>query len=143
MSYAIRGPVRNPADMAAAIDAVPGLNESGMAWLATRPPAVQALIREFPPGTLIQYADGSPFGFVASYLESADGLMVGISPHNPHEDYKASQAEKDFVCAEHLRDGQWGQLGKPFEPCATESPQTREGSNPEPSGTTGKTDSRP
>jgi hypothetical protein len=67
-------------------------------WLATRPPSVRALAREFPVGTILDIAGERTF--VIGYTESD---MLILSPTDPTVDYHTAIADRLYVCARHVR----------------------------------------
>lgn len=68
------------------------------AWYASRPAAVQALVRKFPAGATVVRLEGVDH-FVLGYTED-DKLIV--SQVDPTSDYDRAMAEKVYVCAKHL-----------------------------------------
>ena len=68
------------------------------AWLDTRPERVRRLAAEFPLRTLVNMR-GVLF-FVIGYTED-DSLIV--SQTDPSDNYDAAMADRQYVCAEHLR----------------------------------------
>lgn len=67
-------------------------------WLATRPESVRKLAAEFPLGTTF-LIKGERF-YLLGYNEND---MIIISKINPHEEYDEALANKEYVCAEHVR----------------------------------------
>ena len=67
-------------------------------WFKTRPPEVQALIREFPLNTAVKTEEG--LLYLIGYTEGDELLM---SPVDPREDYDSALEEKVYICASHLR----------------------------------------
>jgi hypothetical protein len=46
------------------------------AWLASRPPAVAAVVRQYPPGTCYRLRDGGGHYIILAYGETEDGGPV-------------------------------------------------------------------
>lgn len=67
-------------------------------WLASRPPSVQALVAEFPLGTALEHEGGMLY-----LLGYTEGDMLIFSPINPSDNYDAANANKVYICANHLR----------------------------------------
>ena len=63
------------------------MTTEGKAWFDSRPPQIQALVREFPPGTILN-VQGDRMHVVA-FTESDNGEPVGleVSAIDPHVDY--------------------------------------------------------
>lgn len=75
------------------LEAPTGLEEAWAEWVASRPPSVQALCREFPLRTVF------PF-YLVGYTESDEVL---VSPIDPAVDFTDAVALAFEVCADHLR----------------------------------------
>ena len=76
----------------------------GRVWFESRPPKIQALIREFPPGTVLN-VEGERV-YVVSYTEREDdGVGLSVTPINPSVDYEGSLDFRRHLCLDHLRDG--------------------------------------
>ncbi len=73
-------------------------------WISTRPPAVQALAAEFPPGAYfdVEDTDDEIDGrlFIVGWTED-DRIM--LSAVDPLEDYDVAHALRFPVCAHHFR----------------------------------------
>ena len=75
----------------------------GKAWLATRPPAVQELLREFPPSARFELDDGS-IAYMIGCTEVKDGEpMLKLSLIDPRQDYATAIANTFHVCPDHFR----------------------------------------
>jgi hypothetical protein len=70
-------------------------------WSQSRPPAVRALFRRFPPGSTF-LIDGRT-AHVVSVAETTDEPGMMLSYIDPAEDYDGALATRFFVCGEHLR----------------------------------------
>jgi hypothetical protein len=71
--------------------------EQWEAWIASRPPCVQKLARQFPITTTVEI-DGT-LHYLIGYTENN---MLILTPINPVDDYEQAHAEKIYVCAKHL-----------------------------------------
>jgi hypothetical protein len=71
-------------------------------WLATRPPSVQALAREFPPGCCLQFADGER-RYVCGYTE--DDILI-VSRISFVDNWEGAMMTKEYLDAALLRDGE-------------------------------------
>lgn len=76
-----------------------GLARAFQDWLATRPPVIQALAREFPINTY--FVIGGRHMHVLGWNE---GDMVLLTPFHPAEDYDAARVACQHVHAQCLRD---------------------------------------
>lgn len=74
------------------------------AWIATRHPAIAALVREFPPGTAL-VVDGQRARVVSYKEDAGDDHGLGLSFVNPCVDYEAAVESRFPVCAKHFRRG--------------------------------------
>jgi len=72
-------------------------NKALQAWLATRPPAIRALVEEFPPGT------GIEINGVHHWVVAYDEDVLHVSLVNPFNDYDKAVAERMPICVEHVR----------------------------------------
>jgi hypothetical protein len=70
-------------------------------WFESRPPAVRALFRRFPPGSTFSI-DGRT-AFLISIVEMLNNLGMMMSYTDPAEDYDKAFATRFFVCWEHMR----------------------------------------
>lgn len=71
-----------------------------LAWWRSRPAKVQALLTEFPIGSVVEVDTDEMY--VIGCNES-DHLIV--SRHWPGDDYEAATTRKTLLCAAHVRDG--------------------------------------
>lgn len=73
-------------------------------WLATRPPHVARVARQFPPGVVLEHAGETLY--LLGYNETdTDAVMLIFSTINPFEDYEAARRlmeHKRYVCSHHL-----------------------------------------
>lgn len=69
-------------------------------WLLTRPACVQALVKEFPPGSRLRVR-GRNF-YVLGWTKHD---TVIVAPFDPETHYEEALAHKEFVCARHYRPG--------------------------------------
>lgn len=78
--------------------------EEGFAlWLATRPPAVQALGKQFPIGTRFIGVNGRLL-YLVGYSETGEGgAVVKVSQIDPAVDYDGALASTQHLCNEHLK----------------------------------------
>lgn len=70
-------------------------------WVATRPATVQALLKEFPPGSIFHEPDGGK-AWLIGYTES-DELILTRS--NPYVDWEAANTARFFCDAQLVREG--------------------------------------
>lgn len=68
-------------------------------WLATRPPEIQKLAREFPPGSEVTVS-GKAY-YVVSY---ADNDVIGITPFPPGSCFDLAIENRQHVHAKCLRE---------------------------------------
>lgn len=70
-------------------------------WYESRPPAIQALCRRFPPRSIVRINDHA--AYVLTYMETegeGPGLMCSFT--DPGQDYDLAMATRFFVCGSHL-----------------------------------------
>jgi hypothetical protein len=72
-----------------------------LGWFESRPPAVRALFRRFPPGSTFSI-DGRT-AHVVSVAETTDEPGMMLSYIDPAEDYDGALATRFFVCGDHLK----------------------------------------
>ena len=76
-----------------------------IAWLATRPAAVQEFAAKHPyqPGDIIEAPDGSARWFFG--YQEFDGGDVGliVTAIDPADDYDVAYAAREYVCPEHFQ----------------------------------------
>ena len=76
-------------------------------WLLTRPPAVQALAKEFPHGSSFKIEDW-PALYVIGWTEDDTVILTAMPPHvmfASHEKYEEGYEARVYLCAKHLRKG--------------------------------------
>jgi hypothetical protein len=74
-------------------------NRAFEGWLASKPPHIVALAREFPLGSIFREPTGRTFHLVG--YTDAGNLIV--SEVDPFKDYDGAMAAKQFLCADHAR----------------------------------------
>ncbi len=70
-------------------------------WLDTRPPAIQVLAEQFPPGSLVLMY-GNVF-YIVGYTENNSGNDLIISTLNPFDDYEKAVETRQYVCADCVK----------------------------------------
>lgn len=73
--------------------------EEWESWVASRPPCVQALAREFPVGTM--FIEPTGFAWVIGYTEG-DELI--LSRENPFVDWGRAVAARFYCDLDHVRE---------------------------------------
>src|SRR5215472_7590828 len=73
-------------------------------WVKTRPPVVQALAAEFPPGCVVTDPQGDDW-YVMGYGEPDHVILVPFWPWPGEDRYARAMSERQVAHAAHLRDG--------------------------------------
>jgi hypothetical protein len=79
----------------------PGRREIALAWVDSRPPAVRALFRRFPPGSTFLMEGRT--AYIVGVAETDDEPGMLLSYTNPAVDYDGAFASRFLVCGEHFR----------------------------------------
>ena len=80
------------------------MNAEAQAWFDSRPPEIQALSIEFPPGTVfnVEGEDVYLMGYKGGDGQDVDLLVTTI---NPALNYDLARAIRAPLCLKHVRDG--------------------------------------
>lgn len=75
------------------------------AWVASRPPQIQAAIKHFPPASILEHAGETLHLLGWSEVKDSDEVTLIFSVIDPLDDYEAAQRpeHKRYICAHHLK----------------------------------------
>lgn len=81
------------------------LDEQFEEWVASRPPVVQEMIKKFHPRTHSKFMIEDTMYFLLGYQENGMLIVSKINPHESEDSYKKAIKAQEFICAEHISDG--------------------------------------